>query len=60
VQIYCSNGQGYWGFGNGSFPQSADTRKAWLSLAQAAFLSGKKVFIEYEAGNALTFVKLQN
>jgi hypothetical protein len=72
VQIYCS-GTGYWAFGdNGGDADcpapNLDARKAWLSLAQAALLSGKTLYIEFTAGGtgtgqcvmgpAISFVRL--
>ena len=63
LQIVCG-GTFYFAFGSsGTCPTaSADTKKAWQSLAQSALLSGKPVFIEYDnvcsGGPALTYLRL--
>lgn len=58
LQVFCS-GVGYWAFGdNGGDADcpapNIDARKAWQSLAQAALLSGKTLYIEYTAGGTGT------
>ena len=47
VQIQCG-GTYYYGFGvkAGCHVASADTRKAWFSIAQASLLTGKQVTID--------------
>ena len=64
VQIDCG---GYWYYGFGTVVNdctaiaSADTRKAWLAIAQSSLLSGKKVNIDYTpctGGPAITNVTL--
>jgi hypothetical protein len=64
LQLSCG-GNWYYAFGSysGCIVQSADTKKAWQSLAQSAFLSGKPMYLEYTAcggGNALSYARLQN
>jgi ribosome modulation factor len=49
-----SDGAGwFWGLaaadGDACPAQSADVRKAWLSLAEAAILGGKKIHVVYQA-----------
>ncbi len=63
LQTVCG-GNWYFAFGSsGSCPTaSIDTRKAWQSLMQAALLSGKPLYLEYEnacsGGPGLTYVRL--
>jgi hypothetical protein len=54
LQIWCGN-TGYYALST----VNIDVRKAWLSLAQAAYLSGKPLYIEYSTtGNQLAYVRL--
>jgi hypothetical protein len=62
LQLYCG-GVWYYGFGtDGNCPTAdADTRKAWLSLAQSGLLAGKTLTLDYTActgGPGLTNVRL--
>jgi len=62
LQIYCG-GTWYYGFGtSGTCPTAdADSRKAWLSLAQSALLAGKTLTIDYTTctgGPGLTNLRL--
>ena len=38
----------------------ADAVKAWQSLAQAALLSGKKLYIQYDTGSCINYARLTN
>lgn len=64
LQVYCG-GSWYYAFGShGSCPVvNIDARKAWQSLAQSAFLSGKRLYLEYDScsgGPGVTYLKLTN
>ena len=63
-QVICG-GNWYYAFGSSSTcpTVSLDARKAWQSLAQSAFLSGKPLYIEYSTctgGRAMTYARLTN
>jgi len=63
VQINCG-GNWYYAFGSSSSCPSisSDGKKAWLSLAESAHLSGKSVTLQYSTctgGPGLTWVELQ-
>lgn len=72
VQVYC-DGDWYYGYGSHADADcganAIDARKAWLSLAQAALLAGKDLYIEYTAqgsgsgecssGRAITYLRLK-
>lgn len=71
LQVGCG-GKWYYAFGTHSDTDCTKTppvaRRAWQSLAQSAFLSGKTVYIEYNArgagtgqcagGNAIYYLRL--
>jgi hypothetical protein len=61
VQVYC-NGTWYYGDSNSSCgTYGVDTVKVWQSMAQAALLSGKKLYIEYNSGaTCITYERLTN
>ena len=63
LQVYCG-GSWYFAFGSGACPNiSIDARKAWQSLAQAALLSGKQIYIEYSTctgGPGVTYLRLNS
>jgi hypothetical protein len=62
TQIYCG-GVWYYARGTGCVPTSLDGRKAYMTLAQAAFLSGKSLYLEFSTSptgceNVLSYVRL--
>lgn len=63
VQVMCSTGVWYYALTGSCTVVGLDARKAWLSLAQAAQLSGKPFYMEYTtcgSGNSLSYVRLEN
>jgi hypothetical protein len=63
LQVYCG-GAWYYAFGSsGSCPTAnIDARKAWQSLAQAAMLSGKSLYIDYTScsgGPGINYLRMQ-
>jgi hypothetical protein len=62
LQVLC-NGTYYYAYGAGSCPNiDAESRRMWLSLAEGALLSGRRVNINYSAcgsANALTYLRIE-
>jgi hypothetical protein len=61
VQVNCG---GTWYYGDVSTSSCTgygiDAVKAWESLAQASLLSGKKLYIQYDAGSCINYARLTN
>ncbi len=66
LMIHCTAGD-YYAVSSGGecFNVNLDTIKGWLSMAQAAFLSGKKLWLDHEdwgppqCQTTITFMRLQ-